>query len=188
MDNAIISSEEKWKAVVNCENQFDGLFYYGVKTTGIFCKPSCTAKTPLKKNTVFLDSPVQAINAGFRPCKMCRPDISEHMYEPNKILLQNMKEIIDHNYNKGYNLKIIAQGLGMSESNITRLFKQYYGLTPNEYVVQIRVEKAKSLLSETNVDIFTVAYEVGFKSLSNFYKCFKEQVGCTPKSYRKGIL
>lgn len=180
-----MSDDDKWNAVIKCDKRYDGLFYYGVKTTGIFCRPSCKAKAPLKKNTFFFDSIDDSLKAGFRPCKMCRPDINESIYEPNKELIKKAKEILNHSYNKGLDLKASAQELGFSYSHLTRLFKQSYGMTPNEYITKIRINKSKQLLIETNIDILGIAHEVGFKSLSTFYKCFKENVGCTPKEYRK---
>ncbi len=180
-----ITTIEKWDAVIGCNKQYDGLFYYAVKSTGIFCRPSCKAKTPLKKNILFFNSVDEAINAGFRPCKICRPDINEHIYEPNKILIEKAKDMLTLNYNSEFNLKCISQEIGISESYFRRLFKQYYSLTPNEYIFKIRINRSMDLLSKTDLDIVEIAYEVGFKSLSNFYKYFKEQVGYTPKEYRK---
>ena len=180
-----ITTAEKWNAVIDCNKQYDGLFYYAVKSTGIFCRPSCKAKTPLKKNILFFNSVDEAINAGFRPCKICRPDINEHIYEPNKTLIEKAKDMLTLNYNSEFNLKYISQEIGISESYFRRLFKQYYSLTPNEYIFKIRINRSMDLLLQTNLDILEIAYEVGFKSLSNFYKYFKEQVGYTPKEYRK---
>ncbi|WP_315121727.1 Ada metal-binding domain-containing protein [uncultured Clostridium sp.] len=184
-ENNEISNEDRWSAIINCNKHYDGLFYYAVKTTGIFCRPSCRAKPPLKRNTLFFNNSQDAMNAGFRPCKMCRPDINEHIYEPNKILIRKVREILNHDYRKEINFKAISQEVGMSDSHLTRLFRHYYGLTPSEYIMQLRVKKSKELLSQTTLDIVAVAYEAGFKSLSNFYKCFKEQAGYTPKEYRK---
>lgn len=180
-------SEDKWEAVVNCDKRYDGLFYYAVKTTGIFCRPSCKAKPSLKKNTLFFDSVDKALKEGFRPCKMCRPDIKESIYEPNKEIMKKTREILNNSYNKAPNLSNIAHELGFSDSHLIRLFKKYYGLTPNEYIIKMKVEKSMELLYQTDLDIITIAYEVGFKSLSNFYKFFKEYAGYTPKEYRKNI-
>ncbi len=188
MEKYRVNNIEKWKAVIECDRKYDGLFYYAVKTTGIFCRPSCKAKPPLKKNILFFNSVEDAMSSGFRPCKLCRPDFKENIYEPNKSLIQRAKSIIDSNYKNEINLMKISKDLGMSNSHFTRLFKQYYGLTPNEYIIEVRINRAIELLAQSNLDIVIVAYEVGFKSLSNFYKCFKEEIGTTPKEYRKSNL
>ncbi|WP_346891693.1 bifunctional transcriptional activator/DNA repair enzyme AdaA [Clostridium sp. UBA3887] len=183
--NIVISEDEKWNAVISCNKYYDGLFYYAVKTTGICCRPSCKAKTPLKENILFFNSVDDAIKAGFRPCKLCRPDIKEHNFEPNRELIEKVKEKLIQNYNKPINFRFISKEFGVSISHLTRLFKEYTGLTPNEYVSQIRINKAMQLLSKSNDTILEIAYDVGFKSLSNFYKCFKQHAGIAPKEYRK---
>jgi len=179
----IMNNGEKWKAIIDCDKLYDGLFYYAVKTTKIFCRPSCKAKPPLKENTLFFDSVDEAFKEGFRPCKMCRPDIV--IFEPNKELTKKIKQIIDSCYNKDFKLDNIAQELGLSRRHLIRLFIEQYGITPNEYIMRVKVSKSKILLKDTHKDILDIAYEVGFKSISNFYKCFKDQVGITPKKYRR---
>lgn len=180
-----ISKDEKWNAVITCNKSYDGIFYYAVKTTGIFCRPSCKARAPLKENTLFFNNAGDAIKEGFRPCKLCRPDINEDTYEPNRALVQKVKEKLNQNYNKPFDLRFVSIEFGVSISHLTRLFKEYTGLTPNEYIIQIRINKAMLLLSTSNENILEIAYGVGFKSLSNFYKCFKDNTNCTPKEYRK---
>lgn len=180
-----MNNDDKWKAVVDCDKRYDGLFYYAVKTTGIFCRPSCKAKLPLRENTLFFDTAGKALEGGFRPCKMCRPDISESIYEPNKELMKKAREILNNRYSDTIVISSIAQELGLSESHLTRLFKLYYSLTPNEYIVKLKIEKAMELLSQSDLDINAIAYEAGFRSISNFYKCFNEHTGSTPKAYRK---
>lgn len=180
-----VSKEEKWNAVISCDKYYDGLFYYAVKTTGIFCRPSCKAKSPLKENTLFFSNIEDAVKEGFRPCKLCRPDLEESNYEPNKKLIQKVKNRLNQNYNKTYNLTAISKEFGVSSSHLTRLFKEYCGQTPNDYVKQIRINKAMRLLNKSNLNILEIAYDVGFKSLSSFYKCFKEKTGYPPNEYRK---
>lgn len=186
--NTGITEEEKWKAVIGCDKDYDGLFYYGVKTTGIFCRPSCKAKPPLKRNTIFLSSVEDAVSAGFRPCKKCRPDLGGYSYEPNKELIKETKKMLNLNYNNQLDFKRVSKEFGVSSSHLIRLFREYCGLTPNAYIMQMRINNSLKLLEKTNIGILEVAYEVGFKSLSSFYKRFKEQVGCTPKEYRKKCI
>lgn len=178
-----ISDNEKWKAVLDCEKDYDGLFFYGVKTTGIFCRPSCRAKTPTRENVAYFDSNTDAIDAGFRPCKKCRPD--EVIFEPDIELVKKAKDIFDLNYNNKIDLRDIAKQLGVSTNHLTRLFKKQLGLTPAHYITGLRVAKAAELLEQNAASILEIALITGFKSTSNFYKCFKDQTGYTPKEYRK---
>lgn len=178
-----ISENEKWQAVVSCDRSYDGIFFYGVKTTGIFCRPSCRSKTPLRDNVIFFDNAAKAIEIGFRPCKRCRPD--KVVFEPDLEIIKKAKDIFDADYNKQADLSCSSKQLGISKNHLIRLFKQYNGITPTQYIVKIRVDKAEELLNQKDISILEIAYAVGFKSLSNFYKCFKEQTGHTPNEHRK---
>ena len=179
----IISDSEKWQAVVSCDKSYDGLFLYGVKTTGIFCRPSCRAKTPARENVVFFDDGINAIDAGFRPCKKCRPD--KAVFEPDLELVKKAKDIFDASYAGLIEIDHIARQLGVSSSHLARLFKKQYRRTPTQYITGLRVGKAAELLGQPDASILEIAYMTGFKSISNFYKCFKEQTEHTPKEYIK---
>ena len=181
-----MSDNEKWQAVVSCDKSYDGIFFYGVKTTGIFCRPQCRAKTPSRVNVIFFDDAVDAIEGGFRPCKKCRPD--EVVFEPDLELVKKAKDIFDVNYDQLIEPNNISKQLGVSMNHIVRLFKQHYGLTPTQYVTKLRVDKAAELLRQEEVKILEIAYLTGFQSLSNFYRCFKGQVGFTPREYRNNSL
>lgn len=180
-----ISDNEKWQAVISCDRKYDGLFFYGVKTTGIFCRPSCRSKTPIRSNVIFFDNAAKAIENGFRPCKRCCPD--KVVFQPDLELIKKAKNILDAAYNKQIDLSYVSKELGVSVNHLIRLFKQYTDFTPLQYITKMRVEKAKELLKQSNMNILEIAYATGFKSLSNFYKCFKEQTGHTPNEHRKSI-
>jgi len=107
-----ISDNEKWEAVICSKKSYDGLFFYGVKTTGIFCRPSCSARTPDRGNVVFFDNDINAIAAGFRPCKKCRPD--KAVFEPDLELVKKAKDIFDANYTGSIKIGHIAKQLGVS--------------------------------------------------------------------------
>lgn len=177
-----ISDKEKWDAVINCDKSYDGLFFYGVKTTGIFCRPSCKSKTPIRGNVSFFNNVSTAIEAGFRPCKRCCPQRAG--YQPGTELVDYAKNIIEVEYNKQIDLNQIAKRLGISTNHFIRLFKQYHGMTPAQYIIQVRITKACELLTASNLNILEIGYETGFKSISNFYKSFKEQTGHSPKEHR----
>lgn len=119
---------------------------------------------------------------------MCRPDLNVTTYEPNKDLIERAKDLITNNYNKSYQTKNIAQMLGVSNNHLARLFKQYYGRTISEYVIELRLQEATRLLTHTDTEITKVALESGFQSMSNFYRIFKKRTGLTPKEYRMKCL
>lgn len=178
-----ISDEDKWEIVVRCDKSYDGVFFYGVKTTKIFCRPSCKSRTPIRKNVGFFNNAQNAIDMGFRPCKRCCPD--KIIFEPDLEIVKSAEDIFYEYYNKQINLSSISKELGISTNHLIRIFKVHKGVTPKQYITKIRVHKAKELLNEKDIDIINIAYTTGFRSLSNFYKCFKEQTGYTPNEYRK---
>lgn len=178
-----LTNHEKWNAVVHCDHAYDGVFVYGVKTTGIFCRPSCKSKEPLRANVEFFDGIEQAYAYGLRPCKRCRPDLIE--FRPILDLIEKAKHIFDTCFNDSDKLSDKIKELGTSQNYLSRLFRQQFNMTPTAYVNKLRVEKAMQMLLGTEINIVDVALLCGFGSLSNFYEFFKKQVGLTPKEYRK---
>ncbi|MBC8015434.1 MAG: methylphosphotriester-DNA--protein-cysteine methyltransferase family protein [Sporomusaceae bacterium] len=178
-----LTNHEKWNAVVHCDSSYDGIFIYGVKTTGIFCRPSCKSKEPLKTNVEFFDEIEQAHAYGLRPCKRCRPDLIE--FKPILDLIEKVKHIFDTYYDDPDELSNKSKELGASQNYLSRLFRQQLNMTPVEYINKLRVGKAMQMLSNTDTTILDIALLCGFGSLSNFYEFFKKHVGLTPKEYRK---
>jgi len=177
-----ISESEKWTAVVECDKHYDGLFYYGVKTTKIFCRPSCKSKLPLRKNIVFFVNREDALKENFRPCKRCRPDLLS--YDPNNELMIQIKKFIERYYCDTINIETLAKGLGISRSHLSRVFKETEKISIVDYITRIRIDKSLELLKNKDLKIIDIAYNVGFQSLSNYYRCFKKQIQLTPKEFK----
>lgn len=182
----VLTEEEKWNAVVQCNNEYDGTFFYGLKTTGIVCKPSCKSKEPKRKNVMFFNNIQDAYEQGLRPCKRCRPDLIR--FDPMADLLKEVKDIFDTHYANDEELKLELKRIGVSQNYLIAIFSNNYEITPGKYLNQIRIEKALELLSNTNKNITDIALSCGFKSLSTFYDSFKKYVGMTPKEFRKTIF
>lgn len=170
--------QEKWDAVINNDAAYDGVFYYGVASTKIFCRPSCKSKKPLRENTVFFDAPAEAENAGFRPCKRCRPDLLG--FAPAKALCEKAKRIFEAHYKDTKTLKEAIKQLGVSEAHLLRLFVKEYGMKPFEYVHKLRINEAENMISRGS-SVADAAFECGYGSLSSFYEHFNEITGTTPK-------
>lgn len=177
-----ISEDEKWNAVVKCNKHYDGLFYYGVKTTKIFCRPSCRSKLSLRKNTVFFTNREDAIKEGFRPCKRCRPDLLN--YDPNHELVIKVKNLIDKNYCEPIDIEKLTKNLGVSRSHFSKIFKVIEKISMVDYITKTRINNSLKLLKNKELKIIDIAYSVGFQSLSNYYRCFKKQIHLTPKEFR----
>ncbi|WML34540.1 Ada metal-binding domain-containing protein [Clostridium sp. OS1-26] len=180
--------EEKWRAVVDCDSKYDGIFYYGVKTTGIVCRPSCKSKEPKRNNVLFFDNIEDAYAIGLRPCKRCRPELIE--FNPIADLAKKTKHIYDTYYADRGNLLLQISKLSISQNHLINIFREQYNMTPVEYVNKVRIEKAKELLTGSEYNILNIAFQCGFGSLSTFYEFFKKEVGFPPKEYRKinGLL
>ncbi len=176
------SNDEMWKAVVDCNKDYDGKFYYSVKTVGGYCRPSCKSRTPLRKNVVYFETQEDAEKAGFRPCKRCRPDLLD--YAPMRELAQQTKVLIDDYYNERDRLAAEMKKLGISPNHLAVIFKQQYGVAPSQYLNKTRADYAKKMLAETDISITDIAGEIGFDTLPSFYRFFKTQTGITPKEYR----
>ena len=179
----VLTKDEKWKAVVHCDNSYDGAFFYGVKTTGIFCRPSCKSKEPRRNNVEFFDEIKEAYDYGLRPCKRCRPDLIE--FRPMLDLIEKAKHIFDTYFADRFKLAAEFKELGISQNHFIHLFRQQFHMTPVEYINRLRVEKAMQMLSNTDINILNIAILCGFGSLSTFYEFFKKQTRQTPKEYRK---
>ncbi|MDP4161454.1 MAG: Ada metal-binding domain-containing protein, partial [Bacillota bacterium] len=134
-----VSDDEKWRAVVNCDKSYDDIFLYGVTTTGIFCRPSCKSKTPVRTNVVFFKNATIAIEAGYRPCKRCCPD---KKVKPDLKLVKEATEFFDNNFSKDIDLNYFSKRLGISPNHLARLFKGHNGITPTQYITKLRVNKA----------------------------------------------
>lgn len=179
----MLSEKEKWLAVQHNDSNYDGQFFYGVKTTGIFCRPSCRSKSPRRENVAFFDRAADACAHGLRPCKRCRPDLLE--YQPASELLHQAKAIFDHCFADPEKLTDETKRLPVSKNHLSRLFVQHFGATPSDYVNRLRVNKAAASLAADDTNVLHIAMSAGFGSLSSFYANFKKHYGMTPDEFRR---
>ena len=178
----MLTDDQKWEAVLQNNASFDGKFYLGVKTTKIFCRPSCRAKRPKRENTLFFDTAQQAMDYGLRPCKLCRPDLL--LYEPRRELAEGAKKLYDRFFAQKELLKKVCRGLGASQAQVARVFKEFYGQTPLEYLTALRIASAKEAL-EKGTSVLETALCCGFSSLSAFYRQFRLHCGMAPGEYQR---
>lgn len=134
-----MTEQEMWEAVQNSDAGYDGLFFYAVKTTGIFCRPSCKSKPPKRENICYFLSAEEAHAAGFRPCKRCRSDLLE--YQPMREIAIDIRRRLDQ--------AEALEDVGLTTRRLTDIFKQEYGITPRQYADSLRLRAAKDLLEHT---------------------------------------
>lgn len=177
-----LTEQEKWRAVRASDKRYDGVFLYGVTSTGIFCRPSCPSKKP-KRNTVrFFADADEALRLGFRPCKRCRPDLPE--YDPAKAFTTQMKRAMEDSLDDPDALARFMREEAVDGPRCSRVFRKVEGSTPKGYMAALRVERAKKLLRETDCPVLDVALRCGFGSSSHFYRTFREHAAATPGAYR----
>ena len=168
--------------------RFDGVFYVGVTSTGIYCRPICTAKTPKAANCRFFDTPAAAEQARFRPCLRCRPELA-----PGHAPVDDARRIahlvaarIEEGLSDGARgLGAIAARFGWSSRHLRRLVKQELGVSPIELALTRRLLLAKQLLTDTALPVTEVAFASGFSSLRRFNDAFLRRYGMPPTRLRK---
>ncbi|MFE3576216.1 bifunctional transcriptional activator/DNA repair enzyme AdaA [Lysinibacillus sp. NPDC059133] len=182
MNNKInLSFEEMWEKIMACDQTYDGLFFTAVKTTKIYCRPSCKSRKPKKINVEFYDDIQIVESAGYRACKRCQPEVE---LSPHTQLIKKVTAYLINEYKQRLTLQDIANYVGISPFHLERLFKQETGETPRAYLEKIRIDKAVYFLKNTSYTNLEVCYEAGFHSPSNFYKVFRNLKYCSPSEYR----
>ncbi|MED3760570.1 Ada metal-binding domain-containing protein [Peribacillus frigoritolerans] len=176
-----LSFEEMWEKIIACDPKYDGLFFTAVKTTKIYCRPSCRSRKPKKINVKFYHDIDEVEKAGFRACKRCQPEVDD---SPKMGLVRDIIAFLVNQYNQKVELKDIANHVGVSSYYLERLFKKETLETPRSYLEKIRVDKASYLLTSTSRTNLEICLEAGFQSPSNFYKVFRRLKNCTPSEYR----
>jgi AraC family transcriptional regulator, regulatory protein of adaptative response / methylphosphotriester-DNA alkyltransferase methyltransferase len=177
-----MTREEMWNAVETNDESYDGMFFYAVKSTGIYCRPSCKSKRPKQENVEYFSSSNEARTTGFRPCKRCRSDLMD--YTPMKDIAEKTKKLLDDTFLAAGSFKDELNSLGVTKHRMNEIFKDQYGMTVSEYVNNLKLNEAKKRLLNSDETIIDIAYSVGFGSLSGFYRFFNENTGMTPAKYR----
>ncbi|MBD2868679.1 methylphosphotriester-DNA--protein-cysteine methyltransferase family protein [Paenibacillus sp. IB182493] len=179
-DNGL--TEELWEAIVRNDASYDGRFIYAVETTGICCRPSCKSRVPNKNNVRVFRSVGEALSAGFRPCKRCKPT-GEKL--PDQEWVAQISACIDRNYNEALTLDVLADMCHGSPYHLHRTFKRIKGMTPVEYIQQTRVSRAIDYLTRSNKSVADIASTVGLPNTPYFITLFKKKTGHTPADFRR---
>ncbi|SFJ81632.1 bifunctional transcriptional activator/DNA repair enzyme AdaA [Thermoflavimicrobium dichotomicum] len=174
--------DEIWRAIVHNDSSYDNKFFYGVKTTGIFCRPSCKSRPPKMENVRIFQSAQQAISENFRPCKRCKPT-GQRL--PDEDWVAQITQFIDRNYSETLTLETLADMCHGSPYHLHRTFKRIKGITPAEYIRQTRISNAIQYLTTTDRTISEIALAVGIPNIAYFITLFKKQTGYTPADYRQ---
>ncbi|KAF1041203.1 MAG: Bifunctional transcriptional activator/DNA repair enzyme Ada [Herbaspirillum frisingense] len=180
---AYAGDETRWHAVQQRDKAADGHFWYSVRSTGVYCKPSCAARPALRKNVAFHDSCGAAEAAGFRPCLRCKPD-QPPLEERQAQAVEQACRLIEQ-ADSAPDLATLAQAVGISRYHFHRIFKAHTGLTPKAYADARRAQRVRSKLPGS-ASVTEAMYDAGFNSSGRFYEQSTEQLGMKPSAYRSG--
>jgi AraC family transcriptional regulator of adaptative response/methylated-DNA-[protein]-cysteine methyltransferase len=180
---AFNTDEERWDAVQQRTREADGFFYYSVRTTGVFCQPSCPSRGAKRANVAFHTTREQAEAAGFRPCLRCKPD-QPPLAERQAAAVAQACRMIDAALDEP-DLASLAQACGMSRFHFHRVFRAHTGITPKAYAAARRAERLKRELAQAP-SVTAAAYDAGFNSSGRFYAASSGVLGMTPLRYRGG--
>jgi AraC family transcriptional regulator of adaptative response/methylated-DNA-[protein]-cysteine methyltransferase len=177
------SDDDRWAAVARRDRSADGVFYYCVLTTGIYCRPSCAARSAKRENVRFHSTCEAAERAGFRPCKRCRPNAAS-LAEQHAAAVAKACRLIETAEDMP-NLDMLAEAAAMSRFHFHRVFRDITGLTPRAYAAAHRAGRVRDELSQ-RATVTEAIYGAGFNSSGRFYATSSEVLGMTPTRFRSG--
>lgn len=183
---SVRDEDASWAAVLARDVQADGQFFFAVRSTGVYCRPSCPARRPRRERVTFFARAADAEKAGFRPCRRCQPD-KQTAGDKHRDLVERACRLVEENLEEALPLSRLSAAVGISRRHLLRVFKQYLGVTPKQYADARRFESLKSRLRRGQ-DVAGALYEAGYGSSSRLYERAPRKLGMTPATYRRGGL
>jgi len=180
---------KQWQQVLGRDASADGQFVYAVKSTKIYCKPSCASRRPTRKQVSFFPTPALAEAAGYRACKRCEPDRAEAKADPQAGAIAAVTEYLKNHAEERTRLADVAKATGVGKLTILRGFKRVLGVSPGQYAKEARLERFKNKVREPKkgkAPITDAIYEAGFGSSSRLYEKSSAALGMTPRVMREG--
>jgi AraC family transcriptional regulator, regulatory protein of adaptative response / methylated-DNA-[protein]-cysteine methyltransferase len=175
------AAERFWQATLHRDTRADGSFFFAVRSTNIYCRPSCPARRPLRRNTLFFRTPQDAEREGFRPCQRCRPKQQDSAIA----LVQRVAAALATAEEDSPRLSELAAEVGSSPAQVRRAFRKATGLSPKDFQQAFRLQRFKQMLRDGN-NVTDALYACGFGSSSRLYEKANAHLGMTPAAYRKG--
>lgn len=189
----LLADDDCYLALKAKDARFDGRFFTGVTSTGIYCRPVCSVRTPRRENCRFFGHAAQAESAGFRPCLRCRPEMAPHsvawsIQDASYILAHQAARLLDEPdswSDEAPSVEKLAARLGISDRHVRRIFEAQFGVTPLQYLQTRRLLTAKQLLADTDLPITQVALMSGFASVRRFNAAFAQHYRLNPTQLRR---
>jgi AraC family transcriptional regulator, regulatory protein of adaptative response / methylated-DNA-[protein]-cysteine methyltransferase len=183
IEKSYLTDEERWEALIHRDKNADDAFFYSVKTTGVYCRPSCPARLARRENMAFHLTPKDAERAGFRACKRCKPNDPSAHGEQAAMVAKACKLIADAE--EPLSLDALAEAIGMSPWHFHRVFKSMMGLTPKAYATAHRAKRMHEELSRHGT-VTSAIYNSGFNSNGRFYAESNKRLGMKPTEFKAG--
>lgn len=177
-----LGDDERWRLLVARSPAAEGRFVVAVKTTGIYCRPTCTARLPKRENVTFYASGEEALAAGFRPCRRCTPDADSPSERQRALIAESCRLIAASE--EPLRLKDLAAAVGFSPFHLQRLFTRIVGVSPRQYAAGLRRKRLQEELSRGR-SVTEAIYEAGFGSASRMYEASAALLGMAPTTYRR---
>lgn len=182
----VLTCEQAWLAR---DPAFDGRFFIGVRTTGVYCRCVCPVRLPYRRNIEFFPSASAAELAGYRPCLRCRPETAPFCpaWKGSAAIVERAVRLIGEGAldAHGATVSALAERVGVGARQLSRLFRKHLGASPSQVAKTARVQRAKRMLSETSAPITDIALQSGFNSLRRFNSTFREIYRCPPTAIRR---
>jgi AraC family transcriptional regulator, regulatory protein of adaptative response / methylated-DNA-[protein]-cysteine methyltransferase len=186
IEKPYLTDQERWNALIHREKRADDAFVYSVKTTGVYCRPSCPARLARRENVAFHLTPKDAERAGFRACKRCKPNDPSAHGEQAAMVATACKLIVDAaDSGAPLSLEALAASIGMSPWHFHRVFKSMTGLTPKTYAAAHRAKRVHQELSRRGT-VTSAIYNAGFNSNGRFYAESNKRLGMKPTEFKAG--
>lgn len=179
-----MNSDIFWDAIKNNDARFDGVLFIGVKTTGIYCRPTCRARLPKRENVEFYKSREAAIKKGFRACKRCKPEVESYI-DTKVALVLKACEMIEKKDFEVLSLEALGMEIGSSPTYLQKVFKEILGISPKQYSDENRLQKFKTSIKKGE-DVTNAMYGAGYGSSRGLYEKAAAKMGMTPATYKKG--
>src|SRR6266511_3522111 len=180
---AYTNEDTRWQAVLARDPAADGLFYYAVRSTGIYCRPTCPARRPRRDRAAFFDAPSDAERAGFRPCRRCRPN-EVSVQQQALARIQDLLDAADDDA-RTPTLAALGTAVGLSPFHLQRVFKRATGLSPRQYVAARRTERLKTQLRR-GASVTEALYGAGYGSSRALYAAVDKELAMRPSTYQRG--
>lgn len=175
--------EARWDALVRRDENADGRFFYGVVTTGVYCRPVCKSRQPARENVRFFENSAEAQAAGFRPCKRCRPDAPQQA-DPHARMVLQACAVLDA-AERCPTLAELAQAVGFSPYHLQRIFRAKVGVSPRQYFLEKQAERVRAALPAGG-SVTDAIYQSGYGSSGEFYRQSNQILGMKPADYQNG--